>query len=82
MNSIIASGENTRLYFFVDIEQSFWCVSNTIAVLIYTAVGFLSICFVVMGKQVRNSKRYRAQYMDQLTKPQDSEQEDDEREKE
>ena len=82
MNSIIASGENTKLFFFVDTESSFWCLSNTIAVLIYTAVSFLSICFVVMGKQIRHSKRYRAVYMYQVTKPEDSEAEDDARENE
>eukprot|EP00354_Favella_ehrenbergii_P002775 CAMPEP_0170469334 /NCGR_PEP_ID=MMETSP0123-20130129/12196_1 /TAXON_ID=182087 /ORGANISM="Favella ehrenbergii, Strain Fehren 1" /LENGTH=57 /DNA_ID=CAMNT_0010736163 /DNA_START=100 /DNA_END=273 /DNA_ORIENTATION=+ len=50
------------------------------AVLIYTFVSFASICFVVMGKQIRHSKRYRAAYMDQDEKPEDSEAEDDARE--
>ena len=64
MNAVVAAGENTKLYFFVDPDSSFWCLSNTALVLLYTAVSFLSICFVVMGKQVRYSKRYRAAYMD------------------
>ena len=80
MNSAVAAGENLKLFFFVDPESSFWCISNTMAVLIYTLVSFASICFVVMGKQIRHSKRYKARYMDQDTKPDDSEAEDDERE--
>mmetsp|Transcript_17505 Transcript_17505/g.20701 ORF Transcript_17505/g.20701 Transcript_17505/m.20701 type:complete len:87 (+) Transcript_17505:19-279(+) len=80
MNSAVAAGENLKLYFFVDPDSSWWCISNTMAVLIYTFVSFASICFVVMGKQIRHSKRYRAAYMDQDEKPEDSEAEDDARE--
>ena len=77
MNSAVAAGENLKLFFFVDAESAHWCISNTMAVLLYTFVSFASICFVVMGRQIRHSKRYRAAYMDQDQKPDDSEAEDD-----
>ena len=77
MNSVVAAGENLKLFMFVDSLSEQWCISNTMAVLLYTAVSFCSICFIIVGKQIRHSKRYRAPYMDQDTKPDDSEAEDD-----
>ena len=82
MNSAVAAGENLKLFFFVDPESQYWCISNTMSVLIYTAVSFMSICFIIIGKQIRHSKRYRARYMDQTTRPDDSEAEDDAKEAE
>ena len=52
------------------------------AVLLYTFISFVAICFVIMGKQIRHSKRYRNIYMDQDQAPDDSETEDDKRETE
>ena len=77
MNSVVAAGENLKLFMFVDDLSAQWCISNTMAVLLYTAVSFIAICFIIIGKQIRHSKRYRAVYMDQETQPDDSEAEDD-----
>ena len=76
-NGIKATGGAEKLYFFIDQESSMWCFSNTLIVILYTAFFFLSVCFVVIGRQVSYSKRNRGVYMDQVTKPEDSEQEDD-----
>ena len=44
-------------YFYVDGADGLWCFSNTMLVLLYTAISFLSICFWVIGKQLIYSKR-------------------------
>ena len=82
INGIKATGGADKLYFFIDQDSSQYCISNTLLCILYTALSFLSICFVVIGRQVAYSKRNRGVYMDVVNKPEDSEQEDDDLEAE
>ena len=77
MQGITAEGRNLKEFIFTNEENGFWCISNTMLCLMYTLFSFASICFVVMGRQLILSKRSQSVYMDMLTKPEDSEAEDD-----
>ena len=66
-----------KVYFYLDPANSHWCISNTMLCFMYTAFSFMSICFIVMGRQIVYSKRNRSVYMDAIEEPDDSDAEDD-----
>ena len=68
---------NKKLYFYLDENNGNWCISNTVLVLLYTAVSFMTICFTIVGRQIVYSKRNRSLYMDATEKPVDSDADDD-----
>ena len=71
-----------KLYFYVEEESNFWCVSNTMLVLMYTFMSFASICFIIMARQIIYSKKNIPRYMHAISKPDDSDAEADAAEEE